>query len=83
MERTADYVYLRMHGPSGGMGRSYGDRELAAWAGAIGDWLSRGADVYVYFNNDPLGHAPHDAARLAEALAAARAEQPAARGDPH
>ncbi len=73
LERTADFVYLRMHGPGGGMGRPYDDRELAAWAGAIGDWLSHGVDVYVYFNNDPLGHAPHDAARLAEMLEAVRA----------
>lgn len=82
LQLTADFVYLRMHGPAGGMERPYGDRGLAAWAGAIGDWLSRGIDVYVYFNNDPRGHAPHDAARLSEMLAAARAEGPAARGGP-
>ncbi len=73
LERTADFVYLRMHGLRGGMERPYDDRELAAWAGAIGDWLSDGADVYVYFNNDPHGNAPHDAARLSRLLESARA----------
>lgn len=73
LERTADFVYLRMHGPRGGMERPYSDEELGAWAGAIGDWASRGVDVYVYFNNDPFGHAPHDAARLSRMLEAVRA----------
>ena len=75
LECTAGFVYLRMHGPAGGMERPYSDRELAAWAGAIGDWLSGGVDVYVYLNNDPLGHAPHDAARLAGMVQAVRAGQ--------
>lgn len=72
--RTADLIYLRMHGPAGAMERPYGDRELAAWASAIGDWSARGVDVYVYFNNDPFGHAPHDAMRLMAMLETARAE---------
>lgn len=72
LERTTDFVYVRMHGPAGGMERPYSDRELAAWAGAIGDWRSSGVDVYVYFNNDPFGHAPRDAARLARLLETVR-----------
>jgi uncharacterized protein YecE (DUF72 family) len=79
LEVTADFVYLRMHGPSGGMVRPYRERELTAWSGAIGDWVARGLDAYVYFNNDPRGHAPRDAARLAEMVEAVRAERPAAR----
>ena len=70
LEVTADFVYLRMHAPAGGMARPYNDRELADWVNTIGNWLSQGLDVYVYFNNDPLGHAPRDAGRMAEMLVA-------------
>ena len=68
LERTADFVYVRMHASAGGFEQPYSDAELADWAGTIAGWLGEGADVYVYFNNDPFGHAPRDAARLAAML---------------
>jgi uncharacterized protein YecE (DUF72 family) len=34
-------------------------------------WAATGKDVYVYFDNDHLGHAPHDALKL-KALVAER-----------
>ena len=39
-----------------------GSQRIAAWARG-------GADVFVYFDNDARGHAPHDALRLREILA--------------
>jgi uncharacterized protein YecE (DUF72 family) len=59
---TAPWTYIRMH--SGRWGTGYSDEELALWAGRIRSFLKQGADAYVYFNNDPEGHAIKDADRL-------------------
>jgi uncharacterized protein YecE (DUF72 family) len=63
-EITADWIYIRMHGPNQAYAGSYDTQTLAAWAGACSTWLRQGKDVYCYFNNDPEGHAPRDAVRL-------------------
>ena len=63
---TAPWTYIRMHGGRAGIG--YGDDELTAWAGHVRSFLDRGADTYVYFNNDPEGHAIWDARRLRDML---------------
>jgi uncharacterized protein YecE (DUF72 family) len=59
---TAPWTYVRMH--CGQWGTGYSDDELAAWAERVRGFLRLDADVYVYFNNDPEGHAVRDAARL-------------------
>src|SRR5439155_14165236 len=63
---TAPWTYIRMHHGERGIG--YDDRELETWAGHIRSFLVEGADAYVYFNNDPEGHAVRDAKRLQEML---------------
>jgi len=67
-EVTADFVYIRLHGPEGPYEGSYDARALSGWAGAISAWRDRGLDVYCYFDNDEAGHAPANAARLADML---------------
>lgn len=37
---------------------------LEEWARRIRDWLDRGLDVYVYFNNDAFGNAVRNALTL-------------------
>jgi uncharacterized protein YecE (DUF72 family) len=69
-EITADFVYIRLHGPDGPYQGSYDAQSLAGWAGAISAWRDRGLDVYCYFDNDEAGYAPRNAARLAEMLEA-------------
>jgi uncharacterized protein YecE (DUF72 family) len=66
-ETTADFVYLRLHGPEETPyeGR-YPTQTLAGWAGAITAWNRQGKAVYCYFDNDQAGNAPQDAARLKE-----------------
>lgn len=74
-EVTADFVYVRLHGAEELYASGYRPEELDAWAGRITAW-SRGEgtpdrrpkDVYVYFDNDARGHAPHDAVALAARL---------------
>lgn len=65
-EVTADFVYLRLHGPKGPYQGQYSTRTLADWAGAIAAWADRGKEVFCYFDNDEAGYAAQDALRLKE-----------------
>lgn len=67
-ETTADFVYIRLHGPDGPYRGQYSTEALAGWAGAISTWRQGGKDVYCYFDNDEAGYAPQDALRLQEML---------------
>ena len=69
---TADFVYVRLHGSRQLYTSGYTDAELAGWADRIASWASAPSslDVYVYFDNDAHGHAPHDARRLFDDLSA-------------
>lgn len=69
---TADFVYVRLHGPGDAYKDAYETGVLAYWADACVTWAASGKDVYVYFDNDHQGHAPHDALKL-KALVAERA----------
>jgi uncharacterized protein YecE (DUF72 family) len=68
LEVTADFVYIRLHGPEGPYQGSYGDAALRAWAKRINAWAEQGLDVYCYFDNDDRGYAPQNALRLREIL---------------
>ncbi len=68
---TADYVYVRLHGPEGRYAGSYSDRTLEGWAHDFQEWEREGRDVYCYFDNDQAGYAVRDALRLKERISAA------------
>lgn len=66
---TADYAYVRLHGPAAqAYGGSYTDAALAAWAAEIRGWR-RLKRVYVYFDNDEAGYAVRNARTLRRLLA--------------
>ena len=68
---TASFVYIRMHagdGPGGG----FTPKQLEWWAGRLRALGKGGKDCFVYFNNDPGGHAPRDARTLLDLLRAVR-----------
>lgn len=67
-EATADFVYVRGHGPGGAYKGRYPDGTLRAWARDIAGWRRARRDVYVYFDNDQKSAAPFDALRLARLL---------------
>lgn len=67
---TADFVYIRLHGPREAYRGGYDASALSGWAGAISAWARRGLDVYCYFDNDEEGCAPRDAAQLRDMLGA-------------
>jgi uncharacterized protein YecE (DUF72 family) len=65
-EITANFTYVRMHGPSGSYQGSYEDAQLLRWAHRIEAWRSELAAVYFYFNNDQGGFAVKNAMQLQE-----------------
>lgn len=67
-EVTADFVYVRLHGPGGPYQGSYDARVLSGWAGAFSTWSRQGLDVYCYFDNDQAAYAAENAARLRKML---------------
>jgi uncharacterized protein YecE (DUF72 family) len=62
--RTADFVYVRGHGPGGRYKGHYTTKTLQQWASRIAGWKRQRCDVYVYFDNDQKSAAPNDALRL-------------------
>jgi uncharacterized protein YecE (DUF72 family) len=65
---TADFVYLRLHGPGGAYQGSYGPGALAGWAEAFRAWNREGRRVYCYFDNDQNAYAAHNALELARMM---------------
>lgn len=67
-KRTADFVYVRGHGPGGRYRGHYRPDALTDWARSIKSWKRQGCDVYVYFDNDQKSAAPADALKLRQLL---------------
>lgn len=66
--RTSDLRYVRLHGDRELYASGYTDVALDRWAARCRDWLAGGEDVFVYFDNDAKGFAPHDAMALLRRL---------------
>jgi uncharacterized protein YecE (DUF72 family) len=67
-KRTADFVYIRGHGPGGRYKGHYRADVLLDWSRRIWSCKKRGHDVYVYFDNDQKSAAPVDALKLRQLL---------------
>ncbi|HEX6301165.1 MAG TPA: DUF72 domain-containing protein [Acidimicrobiia bacterium] len=67
-ERTADFAYIRLHGPGKLYASAYSSQELDGWCSRI-TRMGIEQDVLVYFDNDSGAHAPHDAMALMDRLA--------------
>ena len=65
---TADWIYVRLHGPGSAYRGKYDVQTLAGWMGAFSAWMRQGRDVYCYFDNDEAGYAVQNALAL-EAMA--------------
>jgi uncharacterized protein YecE (DUF72 family) len=65
---TADFVYVRLHGPKGKYQGSYTKRQLATWMKRCKQWNESGKEVFVYFDNDQEGYAAFNALTLQESL---------------
>ncbi|MFO1499900.1 MAG: DUF72 domain-containing protein [Verrucomicrobiota bacterium] len=69
---TADFVFVRRHGPAGLYSSNYSEAQLREDAKRIRAWQRGGRDVYLYFNNDVHGFAVKNAATLRTILASRR-----------
>lgn len=61
---TADFVYIRLHGPGAKYQGSYSLHQLKKWATKCKSWQAEGKDVYIYFDNDQAGYAAFNALKL-------------------
>ncbi len=66
---TADFVYIRLHGPGDKYQGSYTTAALKKWAKKIDDWHAAGKDVYCYFDNDQAAYAVANAQTLKTLIA--------------
>jgi uncharacterized protein YecE (DUF72 family) len=64
--RTADDIYVRLHGPKRWYRHNYSDEELAVWAKRI--QASGAKRAWIYFNNDNDAYAPANAQALRQML---------------
>ena len=65
---TADFVFVRRHGPTGLYCSDYDDAQLQGEADRINAWRAEGKDVYAYFNNDACAFAVKNALTLQQML---------------
>ncbi len=61
---TADFIYIRLHGPQAPYQGQYSDGTLAGWAKDFDKWTEKGKEIYCYFDNDQAGYAASDALKL-------------------
>lgn len=66
VELTADFAYVRLHGPEGAYQGKYDDNTLSRWANAFKAWMQKGIEVFCYFDNDENGYAAQNALKLRE-----------------
>jgi uncharacterized protein YecE (DUF72 family) len=69
LEVTADFSYVRLHGPGNKYQGDYGPSRLLIWAQRIEDWREHLKDVYIYFDNDQAGFAARNASQLRQMVA--------------
>lgn len=65
---TADFVYIRRHGPETLYASNYTQEQLGNDAEKIKNWLNEGKDIFLYFNNDAFGYAIECANKMKELL---------------
>ncbi len=70
IEITANFTYVRLHGPGGAYQGSYSDAVLQRWAAQVRDWDRDLRGVYVYFDNDQAAYAVENALMLKRMVAA-------------
>lgn len=69
--KTTDWTFLRFHEGEGTPHPCYGRSAIESWVRRLADGWGPGADVFVYFNNDPRACALRDARVFAAAASRA------------
>lgn len=65
---TANWTYVRLHGPGGKYQGSYTTAQLSDWVEQIVTWREALTSIYVYFDNDDSGYAVQNALTLKRLL---------------
>jgi uncharacterized protein YecE (DUF72 family) len=65
---TADFVYVRLHGPGHKYQGSYKTSSLKQWQKKGAKWSGEGKDVFIYFDNDQAGYAAFNAKSLSRMI---------------
>jgi uncharacterized protein YecE (DUF72 family) len=76
-DRTADFIYARLHGETELYSSGYDDAALDRWAERFKKWRVR-RDLYVYFDNDAKVFAPFNAMDLGKRFGVSTLESAAA-----
>jgi uncharacterized protein YecE (DUF72 family) len=63
---TADFVYIRLHGPGNAYQGDYPASALRIWAQRIRSWIGENRQVFLYFDNDQAGFAAKNAMELCD-----------------
>jgi uncharacterized protein YecE (DUF72 family) len=66
---TANFGYVRLHGPGAKYQGCYTAEALRRWAAQLVTWSRTLRNVYVYFDNDDSGYAARNALELKELIA--------------
>lgn len=66
---SADFVYVRLHGPGAKYEGDYPRRTLNQWAARIRAWTQERKDVHLYFDNDQAGYAAKNALTIRDLIA--------------
>lgn len=61
---TADFAYVRLHGPANKYQGDYSEQTLRGWVERIEGWRKELRHVFVYFDNDQAGFVPKNALEL-------------------
>jgi uncharacterized protein YecE (DUF72 family) len=69
IEVTADFVYVRLHGPGHRYQGSYDPPTLRKWADRIERWTEEDRSVFIYFDNDQAAYAAKNALTLKRMVA--------------
>ena len=73
IELTADFTYVRLHGPGAAYQGSYSAETLRAWSQRIREWERDLHAVYIYFDNDQAAYAAENALALKRMVSQRRA----------
>jgi uncharacterized protein YecE (DUF72 family) len=65
---TADFTYIRLHGPDDAYKGKYDKKALSEWADFISKTAASKKEVYCYFDNDEKGYAIQNALSLIQLL---------------
>lgn len=68
VEVTADFTYVRLHGPGNKYQGDYSAEILRTWADRIKEWQKNLKHIFVYFDNDQAGFAAKNAAQLKQII---------------